>query len=266
MMDRKRMGRPQRPPKASLRPPDPLQARAADIAKSTGIAPGVARQVASGKLDLNEVLKRMAVADEVNRIMVQHELNRALATQVVLGHAKLEDVLSRRRIEAHLATHRDRSVLEAAAASGKPLTLGLHGHKTCHGTVLAVDRYEFTFKEAESGTESVIHKLQAKYAFAPDEYKKVKKALDYDKVRRERTVEPRPRPQDRFGCSDRRLGQAMDRKTPVTAVTLEGECFTGEVAWIGRYEFGLRSRAGGEVVIFRHALDDLRDNTQKGGR
>lgn len=265
-MDRKPMGRPQRPGKPMPRPMDPVAARAAEIARNTGLPPGTARQVAAGKLDLNEVLKRMAVADEVNRIMVQHELNRALATQVVLGHAVLDDVLSRRRIEVHLAEHHDRSVLDAAAASGKELTLGLHGHRTVRGTVVGVDRYEITFRDAESGAESVVHKLQVKYAFDPEDYKKIKKGLDYDKARREQAVEPRPRPQDRFGCSDKRLGQAWDRKLPVTAVTLEGECFSGEVAWIARFEFGLRVRAGAEVVVFRHALDDFRDGQGKGGR
>lgn len=264
MIERKPHGRPQRPAKAA--PPrvvDPIAHRAAEIVRNTGIPPGMARQVAAGKLDLNEVLKRMAVTDEVNRIMTQHELNRALATQVVLGHANLDEVLCRRRIDQHLAANRDRSVLEAAVGSRRPLTIGVHGHRTVRGEVLAVDRYEFTLRDADTGAESVIHKLQAKYAFDSEDFKKVKKAQDYDKARRDRVIEPRPRPQDRFGCSDRRLGLALDRRTQVTAVTLEGEKFTGEVSWIARFEFGLRPRAGGEVVIFRHALDDFDDSAAR---
>jgi len=207
----------------------------------------------------------MAVADEVGRLIATHDINRALATQVVLGQAQLEDVLARRRLELHLTANRERSTLDAAAASGKELTLGVHGHRHLRGRVLRSDRYEIAFLDAESGTEQLIHKLQVKYAFDPEDFKKVKKALDYDKERRDRAAEPKPRPQDRFGCSDKRLGAAMDRKTPVVAVTLEGECFSGEVAWIARYEIGLRTRAGAEVAVFRHALDDFRDTPARRG-
>ncbi len=260
MINRKPTGRSRTPSKPNVRLMDPVAARTAEIARTTGLSPGMARQVATGKVDLNEVLKRMAVADEVNRIMVRHELNRALATQIVLGHANLDEVLCRRRIDAHLLTFRDRSVIDAALLSQKPISLGLHGHRTVRGLIVAVDRYEITFADAESGATSVIHKLQVKYAFDPEDYKKVKKAMDYDKGRRDKAVEPIVRPQDRYGCSDRRLGAAWDKKAQVTAVTVEGEKFVGDVAWVARYEFGLRPRAGGEVVIFRHALDDFEDN------
>lgn len=225
-----------------------------------GLEPGVARQVAAGKQDLNEVLKRMANADEVQRLMDRHGFNRALATQIVLGHADLDLTLARRRVEAHLQAHRERSVLEEARQRGAELTLGLHGRRTLRARVLAVEPYEVVVV-GEDGVEERIHKVQLKYAFAPEAFKQVKKGLEYDNERRAHPAEPRFRPQDRYGCSDRRLGLALDRKTPVTAVTLEGECFSGEVVWVSRFEIGLRTKAGGEVVVFRHALDDFRDGS-----
>lgn len=240
---------------------DPLARRAAEIAKNTGLTVEAARQVAAGRADLNELLKRMAFQDEVQRLMTRHELNRALATQIVLGQANLEHVLARRRVEAHLAANRERTVLELAQADGRELTLGVHGHKQIRARIRAVERYEIVLVDSETGGESRLHKLQIKYAYAPDDHKKVRKGLDYDKARRDAVVEPVARPQDRYACSDRRLGAALDRKLPVTAVTLEGECFTGEIAWVSRYEFGVRTKAGGEVVVFRHALADLREQT-----
>lgn len=247
-----------RPPQ---RPVDPVAAKAAEIARTTGLPAAIAKQVAAGKADLNEVLKRMAVADEVNRLMQVHDLNRALATQIVLGQAELAGVLARRRVEALLAATRDRSGLEEAAGRERDISLGVHGHKTLRGRVIRVDQYEFLFRDAETAAETLIHKLQVKYAFDPEDFKRVRKALDYDKARRERVVEPRARPQERYGCSDRRLGAALDGKTAVTAVTIEGECFSGEVSWVGRYEFGLRTKQGAEVILFRHALDDFQDGT-----
>jgi hypothetical protein len=219
-----------------------------------------ARQVAAGRADLNELLKRMAFQDEVQALMTRHELNRALATQVVLGQANLEQILTRRRVEAHLGANRARSILDAAAADGRELTFGVHGHRTLRARVLAVDRYEVELRDVETSAVERIHKLRIKYAYDPNDHKRVRKGLDYDRTRRDLTVEPVPRPQDRFACSDRRLGLALDHHTPVTAVTLEGECFSGEIVWVARFEFGLRTRGGGEVVLFRHALAELRES------
>lgn len=240
---------------------DPLARKAADIAHTTGLPIEAARQVAAGRADLNELLKRMAFQDEVQTLMTRHDLNRALATQILLGQANLDQVLTRRRVEAQLLHNRGRSVLDAAAADGRELTIGLHGHKQVRAKVKEVDRYEVVLVEVENGAEHRVHKLQLKYAYHPDDHKKVRKGMDYDKARRDAVVEPISRPQDRYACSDRRLGIALDRKVPVTAVTLEGECFSGEIAWVARYEFGVRTRSGGEVVVFRHALADLREPT-----
>ena len=214
---------------------DPAHRRAQEIVKNTGLPYEAARQVATGKADLNELLKRMAFRDEVQTLITRHGLNRALATQVVLGQADLEQVLSRRRIEEHLTANRERAVLEEHQASGKELTLGLHGHRSVRVRIKAVERYEVVVHDIEANAEQRIHKLQIKYAYAPDDHKKVRKAMDYDKARRDQQIDPIARPQDRYACSDRRLGVALDRKLHVTAVTLEGECFTGEIAWeIGR--------------------------------
>jgi sRNA-binding regulator protein Hfq len=238
---------------------DPHAKRAAEIARTTGLTIEAARTVAAGRADLNDLLKRMAFQDEVQALMARHELNRALATQIVMGQANLAQVLTRRRVESQLEANRDRTVLELALADGRELTLGLHGHRQLRARIRAVERYEVVLLESEANVEHRVHKLQIKYAYAPDDHKKVRKGLDYDKARRDAVVEPIPRPQDRYACSDRRLGLALDRKLPVTIVTLEGECFNGEIAWVSRYEFAVRTRAGGEVVIFRHALAELRE-------
>jgi len=250
------------PGRADSRAPkreDPYARKAADIAQNTGLPIEAARQVAAGRADLNELLKRMAFQDEVTALMGRHELNRALATQIVLGQANLEQVLIRRRVEAQLVVNRGRSVLDEAVAAAREVTLGVHGHKHLRGRVQAVEKYDVVFVESEGGAEHRIHKLQLKFAYTSEDHKKVRKGMDFDKARREATVDPIARPQDRYACSDRRLGIALDRKAHVTAVTLEGECFTGEIAWVARYEFAVRTRAGGEVVVFRHALAELRE-------
>jgi hypothetical protein len=235
-----------------------LARRTDEIARSTGLPSELARRVALGQADTNTLLAELAFRDQVDALMQRHDLIRALATQVALGHARIEDVLLRRRVDALLASGRDRSTLDEACVSGAELTLGLHGQRTVRARVTKVDRYEVELVDAATGAPERVHKLRVKYAHAPDEGKRLRKALDYDKTRRDREIEPIARPQERFACSDRRLGTLADARAVVTAVTLEGECFTGEIAWVGRYEFGLRTRTGAELVFFRHALDDLR--------
>lgn len=198
----------------------------------------------------------MAFADEVTGLMARHSLDRALATQVAMGHADLAAVLLRRRVDAALAQTKDRTVLLA----GSELTICTHGHKSLRVKVTVVSAYEIQALDLETNAELTVHKTAMKYAFAPDDFKKVRKALEFDKARRDAVVEPRLRPQERFACSNRRLGAAMDKKSDVTVVTVEGEIFTGEVSWVSRFEFGLRTRQGAEIAIFRHALDDFRES------
>lgn len=243
-------------------PPRPdLEQRVEQIMHQYGLPRDGAVRVAHGATTVDQEIERLALQDEVQRLMTEHNLNRALATQIARAQISLELVLSRRRIAEHLDNGRNRCVLEEAVTSGQELTLGLHGHRIVRAQVKAVEKYEVVLKNLDTNEEERVHKLQIKFAYSSAELKKVKKAMTWDKVRKERTVEPVTRPQDRYACSDRRLGLAWDRKQDVTAVLLEGECFTGAVSWVSHYEFGLRGRHGGEVTIFRHALDDFRDNT-----
>src|SRR5690606_1910729 len=154
---------------------------------------------AHGKLDLNEALERMAQKDRVQKLMRDHDLSRALATQVAMGHADLDQVLARRRLQQHREAHRDRTCL----VEGAEITLGLCGRGAVTGVVRAVEAYSFVFQEA-GGEPAEMHKLQAKFAYAPQAWKVVRKALRVDKRAASHAREPALRPQDRYSCSDKR--------------------------------------------------------------
>jgi len=234
-----------------------IERKADDLVESTGISRALAMQVVLGRVELNEVLTRMAHKAEVESLMRRYDLSRALATQITLGQADLDSVLFKRRMAQHLSDNADRSVLVQAALDGKPVSLALHGQRGVDGTVLGVDRYEFQFKP-RTGDEETVHKLQAKFAVDATLRKKVRKSLSYDKERRAAgDVEPVWKPQDRYTCSNKRLFTFQDQKTPVQASLLEGEVLRGVVTWVGRYEFGLEVKGGVEVVVFRHALANL---------
>lgn len=213
----------------------------------------MAMAVAHGNLDLSEALERMATRDRVNRLMETHDLSRALATQVAIGHADLEQVLARRRLAEHRESHRDHSCL---VPGNGPLVLQLHGGDTAKGVVGEVAAYTFTIGEGDDARE--IHKLEAKYAYDASAWKLVKKAVKTDKRIATEGRRPEVRPQDRYSCSDKRLFGYLDRSVEVVATLLDGDVLRGTVSWFGRYEFGLMVKGGAEITVFRHALRDLR--------
>src|SRR5690606_1638279 len=169
--------------------PDARVKKRADDLHAMGMPYQMAMAVAHGKLDLNEALERMAQKDRVQKLMRDHDLSRALATQVAMGHADLDQVLARRRLQEHRETYRHRSCL----VEGAEITLGISGRKTCTGVVRSVAPYSFVFEE--TGCEPVeLHKLQARYGYAPQAWKVVKKVLRVDKRLAAQAREPALRP------------------------------------------------------------------------
>jgi len=212
----------------------------------------MAMAVAHGRMELNEALERMARKDRVNALMERHQLSRALATQIALGHASLEQVLSRRRLDSHRTDNRDRSSLQADAR----LTLALHDGRTLKGRVTAVEPYQLQF-EIDGGGAETLHKLKLLYTYSPDDWKAVKKGVKSDKKAAASAEAPATRPQDRYSCSDRRLFGYLDRGVELNVTLLDGEVFRGNLLWFGRYEFGFKLRSDAEITVFRHALRDV---------
>ncbi|MSQ02341.1 MAG: hypothetical protein EXR71_10705 [Myxococcales bacterium] len=237
---------------------DAIALRAAEIHKTAGVPLEVARLVALGRLDLNEAVKKMAFVDEVSGLMARHGLDRALATQVALGHARLEPVLAKRRIDAHLDANRGRDVFVSAVASQAEQVLGLYGRRLVRAVVLSDNTYEIVVRDAESGAVSTVHKTAVKFVADASSWPKARKAMTWDPLRKARELQPILAPQKRFGCSNRRLGEVWDKQAEATITLVEGEVFEGTVAWVARWELGLHTK-GGDIAVLRHALDDFRD-------
>jgi sRNA-binding regulator protein Hfq len=246
---RRRAGPPQR---------NDLRSKAQEIQTSAGIPYNMALQVARGERTLSDVLQRMVAEDRVAHLVRKHEIPRSLAAQVALGQADLEAVLLKRELDAYVTLHREKSVLAERLEDKKPVGLALHGQRTMLGIIQDVDVYEFKLLVEGTAEPILLHKLQAKYAWDPDEYKLVKKGIDASKDGRKAT-EPIWKPQDRYPCSDKRLFAYKKADKVVLAHLLEGEVLRGRVTWFGRWEFGLAMRAGGTATVFRHALKQLEE-------
>lgn len=226
----------------------------ADLQKQ-GLTLALAQAVANGQLTLNDAVVRLQRDDEASRLVRLHGLERALAMQIAMGHADLAATLTSRRVEAQLAENGFRSVFDS---SGPTWSVGFYGQKTRPLVFLHNEQYEVEARDADApgAQPERVHKTTVKYAYLASDYKAVRKHLDYDKELRAQPAEPHLRPQDRYACSNRKIGAWWDAKTQVRFTTVEGEVFTGEITWFSRFEVGLKTRAGVEVILFRHALAD----------
>lgn len=209
----------------------------------------MAMAVAHGRLDLSTALETMARKQRAERLEQEHGLGRALATQVAMGQLDLELVLRRRRLAEHRTENRDRTWLEP----GRRLVLGLHDRKPLTATIDKVDPYSVHVLP-EKGEAEEIHKLQVQFAYDPAQWKLVKKAIRTDKAVAQLKLEPVRLPQERYGCSDKRLFNYLDTKVDISVILLGGQTIKGQVAWFSRYEFEIEARNGARVGVFRHAL------------
>jgi hypothetical protein len=244
----RRPNRPQRDPQ--------LERKVAQLMSSHGLDKQLATAIATGKEELNEVLKRMVQAAEVENLIRKHGITRALATQIVLKQAELGAVLFKMRLDAHVSEHRDRSALDEAARTKKPVALSLMGNRNIEGVVLASERYELVFQEAGKPEER-IHKLKVKLLCDADERKRLRRAVRFDNEIKARPREPAVKPQDRVNFSNRRLFEALDRGRTVELTFLEGEVFKGKIIWISKYELGFSVKGGAEMAALRHGLARL---------
>lgn len=235
---------------------DDARARAEEIVRTSNIPLNLALLVARGQRTLNDIVLQMAREAEVERLMARHGLSRALAMQVARGEVKLEEVLRKHRQLEYMATNRDRSALTEALANGSAIAIALHGGRLLRGKVADVETYDVILDVEGAGRERV-PKVQIKYAYDPAQYKQIRKSMRFDAARKG-AHDPILRPQDRYGCSDRRLFRYLDTGTLVAATTLEGEVLGGKVVWMSRWEFALKlERSDTVVTVWRHALADL---------
>ncbi|MEL6347705.1 MAG: hypothetical protein AAFV53_31655 [Myxococcota bacterium] len=232
-----------------------IRAKAEELIQTTGLPRNLAFQVAMGNLTLNEVLEKLAFRDEVEKLIRRHSFPRSLATQIAMGQVNLDDILQKQRLRDYIEENRERSLLVEAAASGQRVTLLLHGQRRKSGKVLKVNQYDFEF-QGKKGDPETIHKLQARAGWDARRNAAVLSSFKKDK-NRSKEEEPILKPQDRYHCSNRRLFQHMEASDRLIVHLLEGDVVTGTVDWLSRWEFGLKTKKGHVVTIFRHAMIDL---------
>ena len=224
-----------------------------------GLSRRNAQAVAAGQRDLNGVLEGMATRDRARSLGERYGIPYSLATQIAMGHASLEQVLMNRRRHAHVTENKLRSVFQMALDTGGPFTFAVLGGRFRRMKILTIDPFEVDIEDVQTGEQERLHKLQVKYGFASGDWKTVRRAVSFDKVLRKKEYELRYRPQDRYHCSDKRLYAYLEAKTRLRVVTMEGDRFQGVVKWLGKYEFGFKVKGDVDIIVMRHALEDIQE-------
>lgn len=222
--------------------------------EQSGVPFSAAVRIVLGKTTLNDVLQEMLREEKIKKLIETYDINRALATNIALGRTDLNIVLLRRRKNQTLQEHYTHSCLEETQAKGIKIALALHGHKKIMGKILEVGKYTIRFHEEGQAAPSELHKTQIKYAYDPEQYKALRKFMDFDNDTKKLALQPILRAKDRYHFKNLLLQQSIDERREVEVVTLEGDQFKGVVDWFGRWEFGLKFKGGLRVTLFRHAV------------
>jgi hypothetical protein len=222
-----------------------------------GMPEQLAMAVGLGKLSLSAALERMALSDRVERVAAEYDLTRALAMQVVIGHADLEVVLRKRRYELYKREKFSRSILATAHESNEELVLGVHGGQRLKVTITAVRDFTVSVVD-QKGNEEELKKIVIKYAYLASSWKEAGKQMKLKSSDTAVDVGPIDKPQDRFRCSDRRLFRLFEEKQQVCVELLEGDSAVGILSWLSKYEIGINVGKSCEIGVFRHAVGGLK--------
>lgn len=217
--------------------------------QSMGLPEALAKAVASGNMPLNDALEQMAQAAQVERLMAKHGLLRSVAVQVAMGQMDLDTLLARRRLKEVVDRDRAKSCIQ----EGRRLAFATQGGGRVIGTITSVTAYELDVEDAD-GVVHHHHKLDLRYAYEPDDWKRVRKGITFPRGRDAARVEPEEKPQHRYNCSNQLLFEYMEARQLVRVGLLGEKELSGFVVWFAQYEFGLELRSGADVTVFRHAL------------
>lgn len=257
-MNRRNRNKPPRPP--GSRPPRPApnrfdrRRRAEEIAQSSGIPLEKAAQVAAGKLSLPEVLKRMRLEEEVQRLHEEGKLRDCHLQQVLSGTMDVPKALFLARLD-HKKHEPEylRSSLPELLAQETEVTLASLGGRLLTGRLLNEEAYEVTLKTREGETVT-LPKHDIKFFLKAEERKLVLKHLerkDDIALLAPETLRSRARRND---YRARSLLLKMESGEPLNWITVEGDVLRGTVLDFGRYEVRVKTSRGAELYLLRHAL------------
>lgn len=243
-----------------------LAAKAAEIARRSGLPMGLANQVARGRLSLNDALKKLMEREKVERLAKQHGFEVPLAQAVVWGKVTLEHALLAKGLRECPDWKPDRSVLHRLRDTSGEATFFAFGEEPFVARVADNERFDVVLAvegQEERRLPKHLLKLIAETATAEE----LAPLIGMDETVAAREMGPSTSYRDRFRSKKRILFKHYRGHIPTRVVLRDGTVLVGFVGWFGKWEFELalvkprkklkKAKMVAKVVVFRHALFSL---------
>jgi hypothetical protein len=242
------------------------------IADQTGLPLPLAKQVASGKLTIDDAVIRYQQDAEVNSLMEKHGLSQGDAFAVATGDLTVERALLAKGLRECKAYQRGRSVLRDLHASGEPAIFYAFGEPPFEACVNELGQYDVWLRPAaadapEDDAPRKLPKHALKLVSCELSRDGLEELLHTDAEVAELSLGTSTSYRDRFRTSKRVLYGHHTDGIPTRVVLRDGTVLVGRVGWFGKWELELRLQApddtgqppgepssAGSVVVFRHAL------------
>jgi len=158
----------------------------------------------------------------------------------------------------YLAKNYEHSTFEDVASLATPCTLHLHGRITLKATITANKTYDIVVTTPD-GAQRELHKTKIKMLHPAKHTDGVWKQLTIDESVRAQGLGPILPAGQRNFIKNKSLFTLMREQTPLTISLLEGEDLQGIIQSFSRYEITLVLQGGEQVVILRHAVQNIRN-------
>jgi len=231
--------------------------RARKLHDENGLPWHAAAMVARGDETLASVLKQLLRQDRINKLVAQHDLDRGVAGNIVDGKGSLEHILLRRRARQVVQETPQHRRLDEVHAAGDHVCLVVDPEEILTGRVAELERLELVFQPDE-GEPRRLNKLQMHALVEPAHLAVLRQRWGRDQEICGQELAPEPCPWLRQHVKHARLQELVESHARCTLVTRRGRVLEGKIAWYSRFEIGLRLTKKAEVVLFRHAVHELR--------
>lgn len=137
-----------------------------------------------------------------------------------------------------------------------PLFFGLYNHVQLPATIVKFSKYSFTLQN--NGENQDIPKTDVKYCYKAKEAENIQSLVRYDENIRAQKLEPIVPRKERYEIETQKIWDARKNQHPIEVTMREGEIFHGLVDWVSKYEIKMILESGAKIILFRHAICDLK--------
>lgn len=152
------------------------------------------------------------------------------------------------------------TALDEAVASQALYCLHLHGHAILQGTLTENSAYDLVVAAAD-GARNELPKTRVKMLYPAEHAQPVQAQLTVDTDAQARQLEPIVTVKQRYFVKNKTLYTLMRSQEELLITLLEGEVLTGLIHSFSRYEVTFALKDGTRVVILRHAILDIRNES-----